>query len=117
MESIDLSGIIRDLKRFSSRNIREAIEQNPYESRKDWILKQFRLAARKNSDTNEYQFWQRYSHPIELNTIGVTHQRLEYLHQNPVKSGFVEDPSHWLYSSARDYERDENGFLEIETLI
>jgi len=113
----DLTATIRNLKSFSGRKIREAIEQNPYESRRDWIVSYLRLAANKTADAKEFQFWQRYSHPIELNTIKITHQRLDYLHENPVKAGFVEDPSHWLYSSARDYEQEVKGMLEIECLI
>jgi hypothetical protein len=30
-------------------------------------------------------------------------QKLEYMHVNPVKRGYVDDPLHWRYSSARNY--------------
>ena len=30
-------------------------------------------------------------------------QRLEYIHNNPVKRGYVDLPEYWCYSSARDY--------------
>ncbi|MFC6999018.1 hypothetical protein [Rufibacter roseus] len=30
-------------------------------------------------------------------------QKLQYIHQNPMKDGWVEEPEHYLYSSARDY--------------
>ena len=30
-------------------------------------------------------------------------QKLEYIHWNPVKRGYVDDPTHWRYSSARNY--------------
>ena len=39
-------------------------------------------------------------------------QKLEYLHTNPVVSGFVEVPEAYLYSSARDYSGGK-GLLEI----
>ena len=26
-------------------------------------------------------------------------QKLEYIHNNPVKRGYVDDPTHWRYSS------------------
>ena len=39
-------------------------------------------------------------------------QRLEYLHQNPFKGGFVEEPEQWYYSSARDYA-GQKGRLEV----
>jgi putative transposase len=30
-------------------------------------------------------------------------QKIEYIHQNPVKRGYVDQAEHWRYSSARDY--------------
>jgi len=30
-------------------------------------------------------------------------QKIDYIHQNPVKRGYIEQPEHWRYSSARDY--------------
>ena len=30
-------------------------------------------------------------------------QKLEYIHNNPVKAGFVDEPEHYLYSSAINY--------------
>ena len=31
--------------------------------------------------------------------------RLEYMHNNPVKRGYVDEAVHWRYSSARNYAR------------
>ena len=33
--------------------------------------------------------------------------KLEYIHQNPVKRGYVSDPAHWRYSIARNYAKIE----------
>ena len=30
-------------------------------------------------------------------------QKIEYIHQNPVRRGYVDEPTHWRYSSARNY--------------
>jgi putative transposase len=30
-------------------------------------------------------------------------QKLEYMHFNPVRRRYVDDPVHWRYSSARTY--------------
>ena len=30
-------------------------------------------------------------------------QKLDYIHHNPVKRGYVDQPEHWRYSSARNY--------------
>jgi len=41
-------------------------------------------------------------------------QKLEYIHQNPVKRGYVDLAEHWRYSSARNYLRQE-GFIPVYT--
>ena len=44
-------------------------------------------------------------------------QRLLYLHENPVRAGFVYEPEHWMYSSAIDYYNGvQKGLLEISFL-
>ena len=55
-------------------------------------------------------------HPIELNTAEKLKQRLDYLHENPVRSGLVGEPWHYKYTSAIDYYTNEHGLLKIEHL-
>ena len=40
-------------------------------------------------------------------------QKLDYIHENPVKEGIVQKPEDYLYSSARDYA-GMKGLVEIE---
>lgn len=63
----------------------------------------FQRAGNKNGNNNDWQFWQQHNHPIELISNKMIDQKLNYLHLNPVKAGFVEKPEDWLHSSARDY--------------
>ncbi len=35
-------------------------------------------------------------------------QKLSYIHQNPVKRGYVDKPEHWRWSSARNYAGQDN---------
>ncbi|MFC5044460.1 hypothetical protein [Aquimarina hainanensis] len=39
-----------------SKKVIEAIEANPQESRKEWLLWIFRRAGKKNATTSNYQF-------------------------------------------------------------
>ncbi|MCD6163743.1 MAG: hypothetical protein J7K40_15185 [candidate division Zixibacteria bacterium] len=39
---------------------------------------------------------------------------MDYIHNNPVKDGFIEESIDWKYSSACDWLLDEKGFIEIE---
>jgi len=57
-EGFALSAILRDFKKFTSTNILKAIEQNPQESRRNWLLWLFRAAGKKNRKNTKYQFWQ-----------------------------------------------------------
>jgi len=98
-----LSDIIRDYKSFTSSSLRKAIFKNSQESRKEWIQEKLKQAGTQNKRNKQYQFWQQHNHPIMLDTNDIIDQRLEYLHQNPVKSGFVLEAKDWFWSSARQY--------------
>jgi len=37
---------------------------------------------------------------------------MDYIHNNPVKAGWVDEPPHYLYSSARDYAGGK-GLIDI----
>jgi len=98
----NLSDVIRDMKRHTSKKIVEAILAGD-ESRKDWLLMIFRFAARKHSRNNEYQLWTHENHAIEVFSNKFIKQKVEYIHNNPVRAGIVENPEDYLYSSARNY--------------
>lgn len=42
-------------------------------------------------------------------------QRLNYIHNNPVEAGIVENAVDYLYSSAKDYS-GKQGLIKIELL-
>ena len=75
----------------------------------------FRNSNAYNSNNKEYQFWQQDNHPIELWSKEVIRQKLDYIHLNPVKAGFVTEPCHWNYSSAIDYS-GAKGILEVNLI-
>ena len=108
--------ILRDLKKFTSRQIFAAIKSNPRESRKDWMIWMFERAGKKNSSNENFQFWQHGNHPVELGTPGMLRERFDYLHENPVKAGIVFEPQDYVYSSAIDYYTNKNGLIKIEHL-
>ncbi len=98
-----LGNIMRDMKKHTSIALKEAIKQHPAESRREWMLGMMKTAGEKNSQNNEFQLWQQDNHPIELFDQKILHQKLDYIHYNPVVAGIVENPEDYLYSSARDY--------------
>jgi REP element-mobilizing transposase RayT len=110
----DPSGLIRDFKGFTSKKMINLIRDNTQESRKEWLLWMLERAGKKNSNLTKYQFWQQNNHPIEIWTLKVFEQKLNYVHQNPVQTGFVTDPIDYKYSSARNYGNDDQTVLEID---
>jgi REP element-mobilizing transposase RayT len=114
-EGFLLQDILRDFKKFTSRVLLKAIKENEKESRRNWMLPIFSEAGKKNSNNSENQFWRQDNHPIEIWTEEVIHQKLVYLHNNPVHEGYVDKAEEYLYSSARDYYYDKNcGLLKIK---
>jgi putative transposase len=111
-----LSAILRDFKKFTSRQILEAIEKGS-ESRKEWLLHVFSYYARLNTNNRYYQMWIQDNHPIELVSPKVIWQKVEYIHNNPVRAKWVENPEDYLYSSARSYAFDNRDcLLEVDLL-
>jgi putative transposase len=100
-----LDAIIRDIKKYTSVKLVEAIHNNAHESRRELFIWFFEKAGKGNKNNTRYQFWQQHSHPIELSTNEMIDQRLDYIHNNPVEAGIVLSPEHYLYSSAINYAR------------
>ncbi len=105
--------VLGRFKEFTSKRLVAQVKESPKESRKDWLLWMFERAGSKSSNVSIYQFWQHHNKPIELWSPEVIDQKVDYIHNNPVLAGFVEEPWHWRYSSAVDYSGGK-GLLEID---
>ncbi len=113
-ESHKLSDTIRDFKKFTANQLLERIRL-PNESRSDWMLKRFEFAAKEHARTSEFQVWTHENHAVELFSKEFTQQKLDYIHQNPVRSGIVDAPEDYVYSCARNYA-GLKGRIEIDLL-
>ena len=80
------------------------------------MLEQFKNAAQNSSNVSQYQFWRHDNRPIELWSNHVIDEKIEYVHQNPVKAGMVDYTEDYLYSSAKDYA-GEKGLLENVVVV
>ena len=113
-EHSNLSDVIRDFIKFTASRILQTIENEP-ESRREWMLKRFEFAAKSHVRNSKYQFWTHENHAIECHTPFFTRQKLNYIHDNPVRAGWVEKPEDWMYSSARNYS-GLVGLIEVDFL-
>jgi REP element-mobilizing transposase RayT len=110
-EGYKLSDILRDFKKYTAAQLIRSIKEEP-ESRREWMLWLFERAAKKNTRNTHYQFWQQDNHAEELFSNQFMDQKLDYIHQNPVKEGFVSVAEHYPYSSASDYA-GEKGLVNV----
>ncbi|WP_457572842.1 REP-associated tyrosine transposase [Desulfolithobacter sp.] len=76
------------------------------------FLQRMRQTSKAWREDRSLQFWQEGSHPQVIENEAMMRQKLEYIHYNPVKRGFVDDPTHWRWSSARSYHGME-GLVEV----
>lgn len=99
-----LKDIFRDFKKYTAKQLANTIQENVKESRKKWIRSMMELRA-KNSSRHKYvQVWKVGNHAIPLWTEAIIWQKLAYIHQNPVKAGWVDEAWHFKHSSARAYQ-------------
>jgi putative transposase len=97
---LDLTELLGRFKSVTSKKFIKEIHNNPQESRRDWLLYQFNYFANKNSQYDEYHLWQYTNHPTELFSNNVIQQKVNYIHENPVRAGIVNDIAAYIYSSA-----------------
>jgi hypothetical protein len=62
-----ISDIIRDFKKFTSKEIVKLIQEIP-ESRRDWLLYRFEFAGKYDNRIIKYKFWQETNHAVLLDT-------------------------------------------------
>jgi REP element-mobilizing transposase RayT len=109
-----LSDTIRDFKSYTAKEIIAQVKLEEY-SRKEWILRIFAFEARKRSRDSIYQMWMHQNHAVHVYSNRFIEQKLNYIHQNPVKAGWVDNENDYVYSSARNY-LGQDGILPVETL-
>jgi len=111
----NLSDIIRDFKTHTSKTISNSIAEEP-ESRRDWLQYMFHYYANASPANDLYKVWTGNNHPEEITNDSFLKTKLNYIHENPVRARFVAEPSHYLYSSAANYE-GKTGVAEIDLLF
>ena len=110
-----LSGTVRDFKSFCTKELIAAIESTP-ESRKEWLLRAFRFHAGGINQNKDYKIWINDNHPEQIFSEKFLRTKLDYIHDNPVKAGWVEKAEDYLYSSASNYILGK-GIMEVDYLF
>lgn len=108
--SDELSKQIGDFKSYTARQIIDSLESKG----ERLLLDQFQEHKARHKIDRCHQMWQEGSHPQQIQHGEVMRQKLDYTHYNPVRRGYVDDPVHWRYSSARNYA-GRKGLLAVTT--
>ncbi len=111
-ENGNLQDVVRDFKRHTSREISGLLDQRGNRR----VLQFFATAADFAGRGNDHKIWQPGSHPEAVITEGFFQEKLNYIHMNPVRKGFVAQPEEWLYSSARNYINGDDSVMEIDRI-
>ena len=83
-----LSDVIRDFKKFTSKKIIETIINEP-ESRREWMIDYFKKACQHLKREQQHKVWQDGYHAEIVETNWFIKQKVDYIHNNPVKEKIV----------------------------
>jgi len=95
-------------KSYTAKQIVAHLEQR----RSVKLLELLAFFKRGHKQETTYQVWEEGNHPQIIESEMVMRQNLDYIHHNPVKRGYVDQPEHWCYSSARNYA-GQDGLIEV----
>ena len=93
--SPELSDDIRQFKSFTARRIIDHLHSCGAHT----LLRMLSILKADWKTASAHQLWEEGSHPQIIAGDEMMVQKLEYVHMNPVKRGYVDDPTHWRYSS------------------
>jgi putative transposase len=89
-----LKGTLDDLRKFTGRKLLDHAAGHLPKS----FTEEFHKRAGKD---RERRFWQPTQHPVGIFSYEFWKQKMDYLHFNPCRKGFVHNPADWRFSSAR----------------
>lgn len=112
VSSEDLSNTMMRFKAYTARRIIDYAESN----NNSWLLEQLKNEKKAFKDDRNYQLWQEGFHPQRIQSEEMLRQKILYIHSNPVRRGYVDDPTYWVYSSARNYLNNDHSILAIDEI-
>ena len=75
-------------------------------------MNKFEYAGKYNPKIKDYKVWQDGYHPVACFSKDFLFQKLDYIHNNPVKAGLVWAPQYYALSSAIDYAERRKGKVD-----
>jgi REP element-mobilizing transposase RayT len=106
----DIPYVVRDFKRHTATEISRYLSNLGEFSQLSWV-KLFHCQER-----GQHRVWQEGYHPVAIKSQAFFDEKLTYIHNNPVKKGFVNKPEDWKYSSARNYLLGDDRLIVIDKI-
>ena len=104
----DIKDILRLFNGISARRVIQFLTDN------DFQASLFKLRGGVRERNHKHSVWHHHTDSLEIFGEETFRQKVEYIHQNPVRAGLVEHPDDYLYSSARQWHGRD---LDIEPLL
>ncbi|UFH59972.1 REP-associated tyrosine transposase [Sulfurovum mangrovi] len=111
LQSNNLQKTMESFKKFTANEILKLLKKENVST----LLEQLKFYKKAHKREKEYQIWEEGYQTKLIQTDAMMKSKIDYIHQNPVKRGYVDEAVHWRYSSAKNYEGGD-GLIEIERL-
>lgn len=115
-DSAGLSAVIRDFKRHTAKELINCITENNKESRREWMDVVFKHHGMNNQRNETYQIWIQDNRPMQCIHPKFTIQKINYIHNNPVKAGIIRRAIDYYYSSTGNYAGEEDVLMEVDII-
>ena len=109
VSSDDLHKSMQSFKQYTAKQILDMLKRENVKT----ILEQLMLYKKAHHKEKTYQVWEEGYQPKLIKNDAMMIQKINYIDNNPVKRGYVDEAEHWRYSSTRDYEGIK-GLVDIE---
>jgi putative transposase len=100
-----ISTILREFKNGTAKQVLKSIAENPEEKRKEWLMRLFHFFTNRYQTDAEHHFWQFGNHPVILDSAELFQHHVKELVHTPVTMKMVDEPQHYIYSSAHPLQR------------
>ena len=107
------SGLMQELKKRSAQRIIPLLTENRAHPWCRKMLSSLRLPPTVHSDSY-YRVWNRRFYPYGVYSEKKRLEKLNYMHNNPVKRGLVRSPEEWPWSSFRFYYLNDSSLLSMD---
>ena len=109
-DTSNLSKIMEEFKRYTSKRILAELQKD---NRTDLL----RLFTIDNPRKEKHMVWEEGFRGLGVRSEKVFNIKMNYIHNNPVKRGLVENPEDYVYSSYRNYFCEDDSIIKLDPLF